>query len=226
MEWKKTTEENDDMSEAHYTSLKDGSSGILGEKSKLPLIIILGGVIFLVALFFIVNRPPKTAQQDTDVIESRLALLEKQTYEIDRITEKIAEMEARRPVETVSQRDIEQLTGAIKANAAFISEMEKKIALLEGELKKTAKKAQAPPVARAPEKPAPVAAPAAPAAAPPAAAKPADGLMYHTVQQGDTLYRLSVKYGISVPKLQELNNLGTGNEIFPGQQVIVGPVKP
>lgn len=226
MEWKKNTEENDDLSEAHYTSLKDGSSGILGEKSKLPLIIILGGVIFLAALFFIVNRPPKTAQQDTDIIESRLALLEKQIYEIDRIREKITEMEARRPVETISPRDIEQLTGAIKANAASISEMEKKIALLEGELKKTAKKTQAPPVARAPEKPAPVAASAVPAAAPPAAAKPADGLMYHTVQKGDTLYRLSVKYGISVLKLQELNNLGTGNEIFPGQQVIVGPVKP
>ncbi len=219
MEWKKNNEENDDLSEAHYTSLKNGSSGIFGEKLKLPLIIILVGVLFLMALFFIVNRPPKTAQQDADVIESRMALLEKQIYEIDRIREKIEEMEARRPAETVSTRDIEQLTGAIKANAAVISEMEKKIALLERELKKTAEKAQAPPVARAPEKPAPV-------AAPPAAAKSADGLMYHTVQQGDTLYRLSVKYGISVPKLQELNNLGRGNEIFPGQQVIVGPVKP
>lgn len=223
MEWKKNAEENDDLSESHYTSLKDGSSGILGEKSKLPLVIILGGVIFLAALFFIINRPPKTAQQDTDIVESRLALLEKQIYEIDRIREKIEEIETRRPAEMVSPRDIEQLTGAIKANAAVISEMEKKIALLEKDLKKTAEKAPSPPVARMPEKPAPA---AAPAAAPTAVDRSSGSLIYHTVQQGETLYRLSVKYGISVPKLQELNNLGTETEIFPGQRVIVGPVKP
>jgi LysM repeat protein len=222
MEWKNTGAD-DDMHEEQYTTLKGGTSGILGEKSKLPFIIILAGIIFLVALFFIVNpRPPRTAQPDADVIDARLALLERQINEIDRIKEKIVEMDARLSMDAVSVMDIDKLTGAVQANASAISRVDEKIGQMEKQLKKAAEKAPAPPVAREPKKPAPAAsAPASPAAD----VKPSDGLMYHTVQKGDTLYRLSVKYGISVPKLQELNNLGTGTEIFPGQQVVVGPAK-
>jgi LysM repeat protein len=223
MEWKNTGADDDMHEEQHYTTLKSGASGILGEKSKLPLIIILAGVLFLVALFFILNpRPPRTAQPEADVIDARLALLERQINEIDRIKEKLVEMDARMAIDTVSVMDIDKLVDAIQANAAALSRLDGKIGQMEKQLKKTAEKAQAPPVVSAPQK----TAPSAPAQAPaPVAAKPGDGLMYHTVQKGDTLYRLSVKYGISVPKLQELNNLGTETEIFPGQQVVVGPAK-
>lgn len=222
MEWKNTGAD-DDMQEEHYTSLKSGA-GILGEKSKLPLIIILTGVVFLAALFFLLNpRPPKTAQLDADVIDARLALLEGQINELDKIKDKIVEMDSRFSPDTVSVMDIDKLTDAIQANAAAISRMDGRIGQLEKQLKNTIEKVQPPPKAVAPQKPAPI--PPAQTTAP-SAVKPEDGKIYHTVQKGDTLYRLSVKYGISVPKLQELNNLGTGTEIFPGQQVVVGPAKP
>jgi LysM repeat protein len=225
MEWK-TNPANDDMPEEHYTTLKDGASGIFGEKSKLPLIIILLGVVFLVVLFFIFNpRPPKTGQPDPDVIDARLALLEKQINEIDRIKEKIEAMDFRLNTDAVSSVDIDKLTGAIQANAAAVSQMDKKIGQLETELQQTAEKIKAQPAARAPQKSPPAATPEVSSKKPPVEARSGNGLIYHTVQKGDTLYRLSQKYGISVAKLQELNNMGQGTELFPGKQLIVGPAK-
>ena len=44
----------------------------------------------------------------------------------------------------------------------------------------------------------------------------------HTVEQGETLYRLSKKYKISVEDLKKINGLD-GDEIFPGQVLYVQP---
>ncbi len=43
----------------------------------------------------------------------------------------------------------------------------------------------------------------------------------HEVQRGDTLFSLSMKYGISVDRLRELNNLSPGDLIHPGQKLVV-----
>ncbi len=220
MEWKTTNSDDDDMPEEHYTTLRQGSSGIFGEKSKLPLLIILAGVVFLVALFFMVNpRPPETLQPDTDVIDTRLALLERQINKIDELREKLREMDARLRQEGLSAVEIDRLTDAIQANAAAISQLDKKISQIETQLQKTADQIKTQSAAAAPSKPAPASTP------PAAAAKSEDGYIYHTVEKGDTLYRLSGKYGISVPRLQKLNDMGDRTDIFPGARLIVGPAK-
>ncbi len=41
---------------------------------------------------------------------------------------------------------------------------------------------------------------------------------YHTVEQGDTLYRISQKYGIPVEQLMRINNL-RNSTIYPGQKL-------
>ncbi|MEA3232025.1 MAG: LysM peptidoglycan-binding domain-containing protein, partial [Thermodesulfobacteriota bacterium] len=45
---------------------------------------------------------------------------------------------------------------------------------------------------------------------------------YHTVQSDETLYRLSVKYGLPVDRIKELNQL-SNNIIKPGQKLRVSP---
>ena len=42
---------------------------------------------------------------------------------------------------------------------------------------------------------------------------------YHTVQKGETLYRISKKYGISVEELRKLNNLSEDQPIYTGQKL-------
>jgi LysM repeat protein len=47
----------------------------------------------------------------------------------------------------------------------------------------------------------------------------------HTVKQGDTLYRISRRYNLSVDQLREYNKLGVKATIYPGQQLQVTPPK-
>jgi septal ring factor EnvC (AmiA/AmiB activator) len=44
---------------------------------------------------------------------------------------------------------------------------------------------------------------------------------YHEVGRGETLYRISKKYGISVDELRRLNNLNQNQTIYPGQKLLV-----
>jgi LysM repeat protein len=44
---------------------------------------------------------------------------------------------------------------------------------------------------------------------------------YHTVQKGETLYKISKKYGIRVEELRKLNNLSGNQSIKTGQKLLV-----
>ena len=46
---------------------------------------------------------------------------------------------------------------------------------------------------------------------------------YHTVQKGETLYRISKKYDISVEELRKLNSLSSGQALRTGQKLQVSP---
>ena len=46
---------------------------------------------------------------------------------------------------------------------------------------------------------------------------------FHTVQKGETLYRISRKYRISVEELQKLNDLSTDQPLRAGQKLLVSP---
>ena len=66
---------------------------------------------------------------------------------------------------------------------------------------------------------------AEPKAKPSAPSKPAVSTekQYHTVQKGETLYRISKKYGISVEELRKLNNLSADQPLRTGQKLLVSP---
>jgi len=44
---------------------------------------------------------------------------------------------------------------------------------------------------------------------------------YHQVQQGETLYGIAKKYGISLAELCRLNQISAGQAIKPGQKLLV-----
>ena len=78
-----------------------------------------------------------------------------------------------------------------------------------------APKAEAPaPAAEAPK----AAAPAAPEAAPAAAEAPAATFPY-TVQEGEDITAIVVKFGVSASEIRELNNLGEGDVLKAGQTI-------
>ncbi|GMQ79608.1 MAG: hypothetical protein BMS9Abin03_034 [Thermodesulfobacteriota bacterium] len=46
---------------------------------------------------------------------------------------------------------------------------------------------------------------------------------YHIVKPGETLYQIGPRYGLTVKKLRQLNKLGDGDTIYPGQKLVLGP---
>jgi len=48
----------------------------------------------------------------------------------------------------------------------------------------------------------------------------ASGKDYHVVQQGDTLFGISARYGIELSRLKSINGL-TSNDIYPGQKLLL-----
>jgi len=51
------------------------------------------------------------------------------------------------------------------------------------------------------------------------------GQQYHKVERGETLYRISKRYGISVEEICRLNNFKQGKTIQAGQKLLVTPVR-
>jgi len=46
---------------------------------------------------------------------------------------------------------------------------------------------------------------------------------FHTVKQGETLYKIARRYGLTVEKMRRLNKLADSAVIHPGQKLLVGP---
>ena len=46
---------------------------------------------------------------------------------------------------------------------------------------------------------------------------------YHTVRNGDTLYSIASRYGISLAELRRINNLTPNQDIYPNQKLLVTP---
>jgi len=53
--------------------------------------------------------------------------------------------------------------------------------------------------------------------------KKTTGNRYHIVKPGETLYQIGPRYGLTVKKLRQLNKLGDGDTIYPGQKLVIGP---
>ncbi len=69
--------------------------------------------------------------------------------------------------------------------------------------------------------PTPVSSPVAtPITVPAQSLSPAGTERVHTVQSGETLYRISRYYGVDLQRLKQRNNL-TSDTIYPGQQLII-----
>lgn len=53
--------------------------------------------------------------------------------------------------------------------------------------------------------------------------KKTPGKRYHIVKPGETLYQIGPRYGLTIKKMRQLNKLGDGDTIYPGQKLLVSP---
>jgi LysM repeat protein len=229
MEWK-TDSENEEMEEP-YSAFKRGGSEVFGGKTRMPFIIIGCGVLVLILLFFIFNpRPPRESDSNIQSLTARLEILEKRMADLEgqRITASETGLLADAALE--GSLEYQQLANWIKSNAEVISETIKKMGLLEKKLDQIQGRAQTKTEENTPrpvveKKQAAEKKPTASAKEPvkvQAAEQPA-ALRYHTVQKGENLYRISLKYGVTISMLQKMNHLDDPTKIQPGQRLVVSP---
>jgi LysM repeat protein len=215
IEWKKDGD-SEELDEERYSNLARQNAGMLGEKSKLPFIIIGGGVICLIVLFFVLNpRPPQNKFPDIRPIEARLGQLEERLNRLELLRDQMKNTEDQVRILSEAQALHQDLAKTVQINSDTLSEIQKKMTAMEFGVKKTEKTA----TAQQPTPPAPQKVKDAQKTV----QADADAL-YHTVQKGETLYRISKKYGISTQKLQEMNNIDSKTTIYAGQKLVVGPV--
>jgi len=48
-----------------------------------------------------------------------------------------------------------------------------------------------------------------------------NGLVYHEVQYGQTLWAIAIEYGVKIDEIRALNNLGPGTDIYRGDRLLV-----
>jgi LysM repeat protein len=175
-----------------------------------------GTAVVILILMFMIFWPDsngKASDDKLDNIAQRLDMLENRIFIVETSLQNISVQQPQEQNLESFQNRIEQLEAFVKHKTdQFTSELEKaqkKISSLESKPSTTVISSR------------PASAPKAAPAAKPAAARKADTSKYHIVKQGETLYRISVNYGISVDKLLELNNMSKGAVIHPGQKIMV-----
>ncbi len=206
-------ESGDDYLDAEaYSSLRSRRRGRLGggaTRSRGLMVALVVVVLALLVFLFWSIPKPRRASQDPAIMEIKTQL-QQMEQRLSTIEETLADLQNLKNQVSAS----EELAGRVdRFEASFsmrLADMDRKVADLEKKLSAAAvKKKAAPKAGKAAAKPRKK-----------SAAKPK--IRYHTVSSGETLYRISRKYGLSVDTLKKINGLKS-NAIRKGQKLRVTP---
>jgi anti-anti-sigma factor len=171
----------------------DGFDGRLhSEGSKMPLLVIAGGIfVFFILIIIYMTRDSSSGIEE---LQKRVALLEERMTQAGGQSKNVSVMP-------------EKIEGLRKEFAEKTKQLESDLARLRQDTESASAKA----VSTVKAVPAPR----------PSVAQPPRVLKYHTVMQGETLFSISKKYGITIDEMRRLNNLKSNQTIGVGQKLIV-----
>lgn len=156
-------------------------------------------LILIVVLFFRTGKDASTAELQQ--VYSRLDTLETQLNKFEN-----REEERQKTFVQLVQSE-EDVRSGLESQREAIDDIRQKIA----EMEKIAQRPVPAPQKREEPKPEPRPEPEAPR-----------DTVTHEVQRGENLYRIGLKYNMSVDDLLRLNNLSPNDSIYPGQKLVVG----
>jgi stage II sporulation protein AA (anti-sigma F factor antagonist) len=167
-------------------------------RKSLVLIAAVVLVVVLAALFFLAQGEKKGPEVDLQPLLRKIGLLE----------ERMAKLESKGKEAPQVQEKLDTLTRNLNER---LSHLERDINQIKEEAASGKKKAEV-------SQPAPQ----APAPSPRSPSKPGADRV-HTVAPGENLYRIALRYSLSVEELRRLNNLKPNQSIQVGQKLNVGP---
>jgi LysM repeat protein len=213
----------------------EGSAGPWGVSTSMfkkndTTLIIAGALIVTLIVFFVFFLSSGSRDEQASSLpepnriqemETRLASLEQSladlTSKIDTQLAVIADQAARpnKDMDTALAQIRRQVAALESGVQVKVDTLTRQMARLENQLteKKMPILTASPEIQekKAPEKP----------AAPEKTAEAETETLFHTVQKGETLWRISQKYDMTVDRLRQLNNLAPDAEIYPGTKMRV-----
>lgn len=170
------------------------------------------GLVVLVAIFvFIFLRPKNIVDQKyLQSLETRVQQLEKKLATLgvmDQISERLGKQ----------AQDLDRIAKKTdRFEATVTTQIDQIIKELGALQQKTSQlKAAVAPQPKTPVRKQPV-----------ASSKAKSTAKFHQVQPGETLYRISRRYGLSVDQLRSYNDLSPDTAIYPGQKLRLDPLDP
>jgi LysM repeat protein len=200
------TEEAEGLDREEYYG---NASEVFRKKSITPFVVGGVGLVVLVILCILVLARPKNAidPEYLQSLETRLQQLEKKLAAIgvmDQTLERLGNQEKQLALLDKKTNQLEStVTTQIDQIIKELGKLHQKVAQKPA-FKSSTKKAVA--------KKQPV-----------ASKKTESPAKFHQVQAGDTLYRISRQYGLSVDQLRSYNNLAPNAAIYPGQNLKLSP---
>ena len=155
-------------------------------------------VLALVVLYFMLQGEKKGPEVDLQPLLKRIGLLE----------ERMAKLESKAKEAPQVQEKLDSLTRNLNERLSYL---EKEI----NQIKEEAASGKKKPEVSQPAAPAPAPSPKSPA-------KPGNTRV-HTVAPGENLFRIALRYNLSVEELRRLNNLKPDQSLQVGQKLIVAP---
>ena len=197
-----------DAAGLHAESYFGNASNGFSKKSIVPFVIGgLGLVVLIVVVIRFIATPQKVDRNELQSLETRIRQLEKQLPTREVPGPDLGRMEKQEAELKSLEKKLNRLESTVTIQ---IDQIIKEIGLLH---QKTAQKAAV--AAPKPKKSAKQQQAASP--------KPDSTTKIHLVQSGETLYRISRRYGLTVDQLKRYNNLEPNAAIYPGQKLKLVP---
>ena len=164
-------------------------------------------VIILIVLFmvtFLSSGKKDPSKADFNTVMNRLDRIEARLHDLEGMQERMT-AEVRAQKNTVG-KDLTATTDADKTTAQKIDLLTKKVELLQQKTDSAVKEPRADRNVAAQR-------------------VEANRPKYHVVARGETLYRIAMKYGLTVDALRNLNRMSPDQSIHPGQKLMVTAAK-
>ena len=178
------------------------SSGFKRKKFAKPdmglILLLVGLLVLIVLLVILVPRLWKNPKINQPVFDDRITRLEQKLGRIEGIEKRIAGIEAQNSKTAVSIMD--RMDRLEKSIMFKMDQIREKMGSVPREPSNVLEH-QEKPIDKPPPK--------------------VKQIRYHKVKEGDTLYRISQTYGLSLDELRRLNKLGPTAVIYVGQELII-----
>ncbi len=160
------------------------------------------GVLILITIFILISGgDDRGSSEDLNSIKAGIDQMDKRISRLEDVEKRASHLEAEVKELRQSMSKIDRTGGSLRKGLDKLTQ--KMDQLQRGMAPPTVKKSAKPTVKKEPIS--------------------QEKRQYHTVRNGDTLYSIASRYGISLAELRRINNLTPNQDIYPNQKLLVTP---